>query len=107
MTNSAPNPFSLVGRVALVTGSTTALGKVGAKVALNFNNNVARTEKAFAEFKAVGCEVTIVRCDVSSETDVPRFVAEIAAKLGPVDILVLNATPDQPHRHDGWSQIKL
>ena len=58
------NPFSLTGRVALVTGSTTGLGKAmaialgqaGARVAVNFNNNVARAEKAFAEFEAAGCE---------------------------------------------------
>ena len=28
----------------------------------------------------------------------PRLIAEIAATLGPVDILVVNATPDQPHK---------
>jgi len=106
MTAPAPNPFSLSGRVALVTGSTTglgkamamALGRAGAKVALNFSNNVARAEKAFAEFKAEGGEGMLVRGDVSSETDVPRIVAEIAAHLGPVDILVINATPDQPQK---------
>jgi 3-oxoacyl-[acyl-carrier protein] reductase len=98
------NPFSLTGRVALVTGSTTGLGKAmaialgqaGARVAVNFNNNVARAEKAFAEFEAAGCKGMLVRGDVSSESDVPRISAEIVARLGPVDILVLNATPDQP-----------
>lgn len=106
MTEPNSNPFSLSGRVALVTGSTTglgksmafALGRAGAKVALNFSNNVERAEKAFAEFKAAGCEGMLVRGDVSSETDVPRIIADIAATLGPVDILVLNATPDQPHK---------
>ena len=104
MTQPTQNPFSLTGRVALVTGSTTGLGKAmaialgqaGAKVAVNFHNDVARAEAAFAEFKAAGCEGMLVRGDVSSETDVPRIIAEIAASLGPVDILVLNATPAQP-----------
>ena len=104
MTHPVPHPFSLAGRVALVTGSTTGLGKpmaialgqAGAKVAMNFHNNVVRADAAFAEFQAAGCEGMLVRGDVSSETDVPRIVAEIAAQLGPVDILVLNATPDQP-----------
>ena len=100
------SPFSLSGRVALVTGSTTglgkamavALGRAGAKVALNFQNNTERAEKAFAEFRAAGGEGMLVRGDVSSETDVPRIVAEIAKTLGPVDILVLNATPAQPQK---------
>lgn len=106
MTNPVSNPFSLAGRVALVTGSSTglgkpmaiALGRAGAKVAINFNNNVTRAEKAFAELEAAGCEGMLVRGDVSSETEVPRITAEIASKLGPVDILVLNATPDQPQK---------
>jgi 3-oxoacyl-[acyl-carrier protein] reductase len=100
------DPFSLSGRVALVTGSTTglgkamaiALGRAGAKVALNFQNNTQRAEKAFAEFKAAGGEGMLVRGDVSSEAEVPRIVAEITKTLGPVDILVLNATPAQPQK---------
>ena len=106
MTVPAFNSFSLQDRVALVTGSTTGLGKAmaialgqaGAKVAINYNNNTARAEQAFAEFRAAGGEGMLVRGDVSSETDVPRLIAEIAATLGPVDILVINATPDQPHK---------
>ena len=106
MPRPSSNPFSLAGRVALVTGSTTglgkamavALGRAGAKVALNFHNNTERAEKAFAEFRAAGGEGMLVRGDVSSEADVPRIVAEIATTLGPVDILVLNATPAQPQK---------
>ena len=106
MTIPDSNPFSLKGRVALVTGSTTGLGKAlaialgqaGAKVAINYANNVGRAETAFAEFKAAGCEGLLVRGDVSSESEVPRIIAEITAALGAVDILVINATPDQPMR---------
>jgi len=106
MSTPANSSFSLNGRVALVTGSTTglgkamavALGRAGAKVALNFQNNTARGEKAFAEFKAAGGEGMLVRGDVSSETDVPRIIAEVTKALGPVDILVLNATPAQPQK---------
>ncbi len=106
MPQQTTSPFSLKGRVALVTGSTTglgkamavALGRAGAKVALNFQNSTVRAEKAFAEFRAAGGEGMLVRGDVSSETDVPRIISEIAKTLGPVDILVLNATPAQPQK---------
>jgi len=101
---SFPNLFPLKGRVALVTGSTTGLGKAiafalgtaGAKVALNYQNNVARAEEAFAEFEADGGVGMLIRGDVTSEAEAPLLVGEIAAKLGPVDILVLNATSAQP-----------
>jgi len=103
---SHPHFFSLENRVALVTGSTTglgkamamALGRAGAKVAMNYQNNVRRAEQAFAEFQAAGGAGMLIRGDVTSETEVPRMVAEIAAELGPVDILVLNATPAQPQK---------
>jgi 3-oxoacyl-[acyl-carrier protein] reductase len=103
---SFPPLFSLHGRVALVTGSTTGLGKAmamalggaGAKVAMNYQNNVARAEEAFAEFQAAGGEGMLVRGDVTSEREVPGMVGRIAAELGPVDILVLNSTPAQPQK---------
>ena len=104
--NTTNNPFSLTGRVALVTGSSTglgksmalALGRAGASVALNYQNNTARAEKSFAEFQAAGCKGALARGDVTSETDVPRLVADVTQKLGSVDILVLNATCDQPQK---------
>ena len=89
-----------------MSGSTTGLGKAmavslgraGAKVALNFQNNTARAETALAEFKAAGCEGMLVRGDVSDEAEVARIISEIERGLGPVDILVLNATPAQPQK---------
>ncbi len=96
--------FSLKNRVALVTGSSTGLGKAilaglgkaGAKVALNYQNNAARAEASFAEIEEAGIEGMLVRGDVTDEAEVGRMVDEISGKLGPVDILVFNATPAQP-----------
>ncbi len=98
------NPFSLEGRAALVTGSTRglgkaiafALGRAGAKVALNFQNDAKWAAKTFEEYRAAGLEGVLARGDVTSETDVPRLVREVAGRIGPVDILVVNATPAQP-----------
>jgi len=101
-----PASFSLQNRVALVTGSSTGLGKAmlaglgkaGAKVALNFQNNASRAEASFAEIEAAGIEGMLVRGDVTDEAEVGRMVDEISSKLGPVDILVFNATPPQPQK---------
>lgn len=97
--------FDLSGRVALVTGSSKglgkamamALGKAGASVAINYFNGREKAEETFAEFDAVGYKGMLVRANVIDEADVQRAAAEIAAKLGPIDILVANATCDQPH----------
>jgi len=96
--------FSLDGHVALVTGSTAGLGKAialrlglaGAKVALNYNNNVSRAESALAELQDLGCKAVLVKGDVTNEEDVTAIYEAIATQLGSVDILVLNATGNQP-----------
>jgi len=97
-------PFDLSGRVALVTGSTTGLGKAiahslgaaGAKVALNYANDEDRADRAFAEFDAAGHSGGLFRASAVDEQGVPRLFSEVAETLGPVDIVVVNATPAQP-----------
>lgn len=102
---SAPtNPFSLAGRVALVTGSSrglgramaTALGRAGAKVAFNYGHSKDTAEAAFAAYRREGLEGCLVQGDVTDETEVTRMVAAITVQLGAIDILVPNATCAQP-----------
>jgi 3-oxoacyl-[acyl-carrier protein] reductase len=95
---------TLKGRVALVTGASTGLGKAmalalgrnGARVVHNYANNVERAEAAFAEYIAEGLEGVLIRADVTDEAEVGRLVREASAALAPIDILVPNATCDQP-----------
>ncbi len=98
--------FSLDGHVALVTGSTTGLGKItaqhlataGAKIVVNYANNKERAALAFDELQATGGQSMLVQADVTSEQDVDRMFSLIESEFGPVDIIVANATPDQPLR---------
>lgn len=106
MSPSAPKMFSLEGRVALVTGSSRglgramalALGEAGAKVALNYCNSRETAERAFDDFRGRGLKGGIFRADVTDEAQVTSMMGEVAKSLGPVDIVVVNATCDQPHR---------
>ncbi|MFO1078763.1 MAG: SDR family oxidoreductase [Planctomycetota bacterium] len=101
-----PRPFTLLGRTALVTGSSKglgramarALGAAGAKVAMNYAHSKDAAEAAFAEFVGRGYEGGLFRADVTNEKQVQKLVATIEKQLGAVDILVVNATPDQPQK---------
>ncbi len=94
----------LDGRVALVTGSSKGLGKAiamalgaeGAKVALNYRNDEAAARAAFEEFRAAGHAGGLYRASAIDEGEVSAMVAQVERELGPVDIVVVNATPAQP-----------
>ncbi len=93
-------------RVALVTGSTRGLGKQmalalarsGARVAMNYYGNQKVAYESFAELQSVGGEHCLVRADVTDAAAIATMLDDISTQLGPVDILVLNATCEQPLR---------
>jgi len=99
-------PFSLAGRTALVTGSSTGLGLAtarclglaGAKVAVNYANSRPRAEAALADLRAAGITAELFQADVSDEGEIDRMFTAIETSLGPVDIIVANATPAQPQK---------
>jgi len=96
--------FRLDGRVALVTGSSRGLGKgialelarAGARVAINYANSREDAEQALAELQAIGPTCCLVQADVTNEAGVQRLCDSVAQQLGPIDILVCNATCSQP-----------
>lgn len=75
-----------------------ALAREGAAVALNYLNQEARAVQTLEALRAEGHTAALFRADVTEEASIRRLVAECEAQLGPVDILVLNATCDQPQK---------
>jgi 3-oxoacyl-[acyl-carrier protein] reductase len=94
----------LSGRVALVTGASRglgaaiahSLGKRGAKVAVNYFASPDKAERIAKNIRDAGGEAEFFHADVRDEFEVTRLVTEVAARFGPVDILVPNATGPQP-----------
>ncbi|MDP2571387.1 SDR family oxidoreductase [Vibrio penaeicida] len=86
----------LQGKVALITGSASGIGlaiakgfhQAGAHVVL-VDINPEHLESAAEEFGSD--RITALTCDVSSESDVKRLVAELKQQIGRLDILVNNA----------------
>jgi 3-oxoacyl-[acyl-carrier protein] reductase len=93
------NYFDLTGKVALVTGASSGIGKAtalvlsdcGASVAINFNKNEAGAEEVRKEILANGGQALALQADVTRATDVEAMVQRINNELGPIDILVNNA----------------
>ena len=99
-------PFSLLNKVALVTGSSRglgrgialALGKAGAKVCLNYLNNSEAAEGTLTKLREEGIHAAMFRADASDKEQVESMIEAIEEKFGSLDILVPNATPDQPQK---------
>jgi len=106
--------FRLDGQTALVTGATRglglgmarALGQAGAMVAVNYANSDATAAAALTTLRADGCAAELFKADITDPGQVTDLIGRVRRAFGPVDILVLNATPDQPHRpveHYDWA----
>lgn len=91
--------LSLDGKVALITGASSGIGRAtavalaecGASVAVNFHRNESGAEETRARVNAVGGRATVIQADVTRAADVRELVGRVVKELGPVDILVNNA----------------
>ncbi|MEP7349566.1 MAG: SDR family NAD(P)-dependent oxidoreductase [Sphingorhabdus sp.] len=90
-------PFTLDGKVALVTGGASGLGKATAKLFLDVGASVViadlnadAVQLTCREFEAIG-PVLAVEMDISDEASVQAGFAAAAAEFGGIDVLVNNA----------------
>jgi 3-oxoacyl-[acyl-carrier protein] reductase len=72
------------------------LAQAGCRVAMNYANDRSVAERAFADLQAVSRESCLVGGDVTTEDGVESICSEVRQQLGPIDVLVLNATCPQP-----------
>lgn len=94
----------LEGRVALVTGGDSGIGRAvalafareGADVAIAYleEDADARLTAGLIEVKGRSC--VLLKCDVSKKRECEKAVAKVIKKLGKLDILVNNAAEQHP-----------
>jgi 3-oxoacyl-[acyl-carrier protein] reductase len=99
-------------RVALVTGSSRGLGRHiathlardGLSIAVNGHGDT-RADEVVAEIRAGGGTARAFTADVTDDRETAELVPAIERTLGPVAVLVLNATgpqPEAPVEYVGW-----
>ena len=92
------NPFSLEGKIALVTGASYGIGfaiasgfaEAGATIVFN-DINQELVDKGIAAYAEKGITAKGYVCDVTDEDAVNAMVASIEKEVGVIDILVNNA----------------
>jgi 3-oxoacyl-[acyl-carrier protein] reductase len=89
----------LSAHVALVTGASRGIGaaialalaEASAAVAVNYRERGDAAEAVVADIKAIGGRAIAVAADVSQAAAVTGMIEQVAASLGPIDILVNDA----------------
>lgn len=91
--------MSLKGKVAIVTGGNSGIGraialglaKAGANIVVDFIADAAATEALKQEIAALGSEAIGVEADVSHVDQLQSLIDAAVAKFGHIDIMVNNA----------------
>ncbi len=111
------NIFNIKGKVALVTGSTGALGNTfarglaqhGATVILNGRNSAKLNDKV-QELIDEGFRAYGFAFDVTRSEEISLAISRIEEEVGPVDILVNNAginlrAPLEEFKDEDWDKV--
>ena len=91
--------LNLTGQVAIVTGSSTGIGRAcaialaaeGVAVVINYHSSDEHAVSAVKAIKAAGGKAIMVKADVSNQQDVDRMIQETLTAFGHLDIMVANA----------------
>lgn len=108
----------LAGRVALVTGAATGIGRAtalalahaGAAVAVNHLRQPDAAAQLVRELEALGARAAAFDADVTRAAEVAQLLPAVERTLGPVDVLVNNAgvileKPLTDTSEDEWDRL--
>jgi len=91
--------FNLSGKVALVTGGGTGIGKAiaialaryGAKIGIHYHSSKSDAEQTLVEIEMLGSKGILLQADLTVEDQANSIVDKLVSEFGRLDILVNNA----------------
>lgn len=94
-------------RAALVTGGARRIGRAialglatqGFDIAVHCRASREAADATCEEIRHLGCRATLLQADLAREAEAEGLVARAAAALGPIGVLVNNASPFE---RDAW-----
>jgi NAD(P)-dependent dehydrogenase (short-subunit alcohol dehydrogenase family) len=100
---------------ALVTGGSKRIGKAicedlaahGFAVAIHCNGSKAEADEAARKIRAAGGEAAVFEADLAVLREVRRLLPAVTAKLGPVSLLVNNASVFEDDAADALDEAVL
>jgi glucose 1-dehydrogenase len=110
--------MSLDGKVAVVTGASSGIGRAvalelgrqGASVAVNYHSHPEPAQAVVEEIERSGSKAFACQADVAQATEVRRMIETTIERLGQLSVLVNNAgveerTPFLEITEEGWERI--
>lgn len=113
MTKLSKLSRSIEGRVAIITGAASGMGRATAYVFADEGAHLALVDRSSdgvaavaAEIRAAGGTAQAYAADLADGAAIPGLVSRIKADLGPIDILINNAgiSMGAPIDHEQWEK---